>query len=90
MSNTTSATIEIYSKTHCPYCVKAKLLLDQLGATYQEYNIETEATRFAELRERRPSARTVPQIFIDGHGVGGCDDLYALHEQGELLPLLRL
>lgn len=84
------ATIEIYSKTHCPYCVKAKLLFDQLGVSYTEFNIETDPDRFTELRTRRPSARTVPQIFIDGHAVGGCDDLYALHEQGELRPLLGL
>lgn len=84
------AKVEIYTKVHCPYCVKAKMLLDKLGVQYTEFNIETDPDRLNELRERRPSARTVPQVFIDGNGIGGCDDLYALYDKGDLMPLLGL
>lgn len=84
------AKVEIYTKDHCAYCTKAKLLLDQLHADYVELHIGKEPERLDELRARRPSARTMPQIFIGGQGIGGCDDLYALHEAGKLAPLLEI
>lgn len=82
------AFVEIYTKDYCPYCDKAKLLLDQLNVDYVEIDLVAEPARFDELRVRRPSARTVPQIFINDTGIGGCDDLYALHESGKLKPML--
>lgn len=85
-----SAKVEIYTKDYCPYCTKAKLLLDQLGAAYVEYNIQHDADKMAELQERRPGSRTVPQIFIAGAPIGGCDDMYALQAEGKLKPLLGL
>lgn len=83
-----NAPVEIYSKDYCPYCTKAKVLLDTLGISYTEYDITRDAERQAEMLTRRPSARTVPQIFINGAGIGGCDDLYALHNAGKLLAML--
>ena len=83
------ARVEIYTKDYCPYCDKAKLLLDQLLAEYMEIDLTATPAKLEELLERRPSARTVPQIFINGQGIGGCDDLYDLHAQGKLVPLLK-
>ena len=82
------ARVEVFSKDYCPYCVKAKLLLEQLGAVVMEYDIGRDEAAMADLQARVPSARTVPQIFINMRHVGGCDDLYALHERGGLIPLL--
>ena len=84
-----SAHVEIYSKDYCPYCTKAKVLLDTLGVAYTEYDITRDADRQAEMLTRRPSARTVPQIFINNTGIGGCDDLYALHNTGKLKGMLE-
>jgi glutaredoxin 3 len=86
---TKTAKIEVYIKDYCPYCTKAKLLLDQLGLGYTTHDITHNPEGYAEIQARRPGARTVPQIFIDGTGIGGCDDLYALHAAGGLLPLVQ-
>ncbi len=81
--------IEVYTKDYCPYCDKAKLLLTQLGFSYSEIDLSKHPEQLEELRKRNPSARTVPQIFINGTPVGGCDDLYALHAKGELFALVN-
>ncbi|PZP39750.1 MAG: glutaredoxin 3 [Pseudomonas fluorescens] len=83
------AFVEIYTKDHCPYCVKAKLLLDQLNVDYVEIDLSEQPEKYDELAIRRPNARTVPQIFINDTGIGGCDDLYALHDTGQLKPMLE-
>jgi glutaredoxin 3 len=82
------AKVEIYTKDYCPYCDKAKLLLDQLNVDYLEIDLVAESEKYDELHERRPSARTVPQIFINNEGIGGCDDLYALYDAGKLTGML--
>ncbi len=82
------ATIVIYSTETCPYCVQAKKLLDSKGVTYTEIFVDknpAERDTMVELSGRR----TVPQIFIDGQHIGGCDDLYALDQAGKLDPLLQ-
>ncbi|OIQ01180.1 MAG: glutaredoxin 3 [Zetaproteobacteria bacterium CG06_land_8_20_14_3_00_59_53] len=77
--------IEIYSSSWCPYCVRAKALLQKKGLEFTEYNIETDPARREEMLERSEGARTVPQIFInDRHVLGGCDGLYALEKRNEL------
>ena len=81
--------VEIYSKDFCPYCDRAKALLEQLGRTYVEKRVDLNPSDFDELRSRAPQARTMPQIFINDHHVGGCDDLYALHDQGKLDQLFE-
>ena len=81
--------VEIYSKDFCPYCDRAKALLEQLGRTYVEKRVDLNPNDFDELRSRAPQARTMPQIFINDHHVGGCDDLYALHDQGKLDQLFE-
>lgn len=81
------AKIEIYTKPYCPYCERAKALLEQKGAEYKEIVASSDPKLRAEMNER--SGRfTYPQIFIDDLHVGGCDDLMALNQRGGLDPLL--
>lgn len=82
--------VEIYTKWGCPYCVRAKALLDGKGVTYTEYDITLGGPKRAEMLERVPGASTVPQILIDDRAVGGCDDIHALDRAGKLDPLLGL
>jgi len=84
------ANIEVYSGDFCPYCVKAKSLLKNKGLEFSEYNVKRDMNRQAEMAERAPGARTIPQIFINDRHVGGCDDLYALEKRGELDNWLTL
>jgi glutaredoxin 3 len=78
----------VYSTTVCPYCVRAKMLLDKKGATYEEINLTKNPDRHNEMLEKTGGKRTVPQIFIGDKHVGGCDDLYELELDGELDGLL--
>lgn len=82
--------IEIYTKWGCPYCVRAKALLDGKGMTYTEYDITMGGPKRDEMQARVPGAKTVPQILIDDQPVGGCDDLHALDRAGKLDPMLGL
>jgi GrxC family glutaredoxin len=75
--------IEVYSKDWCPYCDRAKALLDARGLTYEAIDVTDDAEREREMR-RRSRRRTVPQIFIDGAHVGGYDDLVAFDARGNL------
>lgn len=81
------AQIEIYTTTYCPYCVRAKELLDKKGQAYTEINAEDDAVRESMIA-KAGGRRTVPQIFINGTHVGGCDDLYALDKAGKLDAML--
>ncbi len=79
--------IEIYTQPWCPYCARAMKLLDGKGAAYREIDAPGGTPARAESLQR--SGRTsVPQIFIDGRHIGGCDDLMALDRAGKLDPLL--
>lgn len=82
------STVEIYTADYCPYCHKAKTLLDAKGVEYTEYPVENDPAKRAEM-ETRSQRRTVPQIFIDGTAIGGCDDLYALDASQKLDDLLK-
>ena len=82
--------VEIYTKWGCPYCVGAKALLDRKGVTYVEYDITMGGPRRAEMQERVPGARTVPQVLIDNTPYGGYDDISKLDREGRLDPLLGL
>ena len=66
--------VEIYSKSNCSFCDKAKYYFDQNDITFQEHNVEIPET-FKILMERNPNARTMPQIFIDDKLIGGYTDL---------------
>jgi glutaredoxin 3 len=82
------ATVEIYTWSYCPFCLRAKSLLDRKGVAYQEHHIDgDEAAR--QVMARRANGRTsVPQIFINNRSIGGCDALQALERQGRLDALL--
>lgn len=82
--------IEIYTKLYCGYCFRAKQLLDAKGVAYTEYDVTLGGKEKAELKARKPDYATVPQVFIDGRAIGGCDDLHRLDAAGELDPLLGL
>lgn len=82
--------VEIYTKWGCPYCVAAKSLLDKKGVAYEEYDVTMGGPKKAEMLERVPGARTVPQVIVDGKALGGFDDISALNSRGELDPILGL
>ena len=83
-----TANVEIYTKFACPYCVRAKQLLDSKGVPYTEYDITMGGAKRDEMVARVPGARTVPQILINDTPIGGSDDLRALENQGKLDALL--
>lgn len=82
------ARIEIYTSPACGYCHAAKRLLNAKGASFTEYDTWAQPHLKAEMLGRSGGRRTVPQIFIDGRHIGGCDDLHALDRAGGLDPLL--
>ncbi len=82
------ATVEIYSKTFCSYCVRAKRLLETKRIGFLEYLIDGDADKRQEMIQRANGRTTVPQIFIDGRHVGGCSELLALESDGKLNDLL--
>jgi glutaredoxin 3 len=81
--------IIVYSKAYCPYCHAAKALLKQKGAAFIEIDLTTDAEGQRAMTKRAGGRSTVPQIFIDGRHIGGCDDLHALDARGGLDPLLK-
>lgn len=81
-------TVEIYTTSICGFCTAAKRLLDSKGIEYTETDVMRDPTKRAEMMQRSNGGRTVPQIFIDGSPIGGCDDLYALEQRGKLDPML--
>ena len=82
------AKVEIYTKTTCPYCIRAKLLLQRKGAELDEIGVDFGGEQKQEMIQRTGGRTTVPQIFIDGKHVGGCDDLFELEDAGKLDDLL--
>ncbi len=83
-----SANVEIYTWATCPYCIRAKQLLKRKDVSFTEYSIDGDNQARAAMSERAGGRRSVPQIFIDGQHVGGCDDIHALDAQGKLDALL--
>lgn len=81
-------TVEIYTWSRCPFCIRAKGLLDQKGIDYTEYVIDGDEAARSEMSKRADGRRSLPQIFINDHHVGGCDDLMALDAKGGIEPLL--
>jgi len=79
--------IEIYSSQWCPFCVRAKMLLDSKQVEYTEIDVDQQPQQRALMTERTQRT-SVPQIFVGSTHVGGCDELYALERQGQLDALL--
>jgi glutaredoxin 3 len=80
--------VRLYTTPICPYCVRAKSLLKKKGVAFEEVDVMMDSGAREEMEDRTGGARTVPQIFIGDTHVGGCDELYALENQGKLDPLL--
>jgi len=82
------AKVEIYTTMICPYCFRAKRLLDDRQVQYEEIDVMCDSGRRAEMVQRAGGRTSVPQIFINGQHVGGSDELYALDRAGRLAPML--
>lgn len=83
-----AANVEIYTWSTCPFCIRAKALLNKKGVEFTEYCIDGDEAARAKMAARASGRRSLPQIFINDQHVGGCDDLHALDSQGRLDPLL--
>ena len=81
--------VEMYCTAVCPYCLRARKLLEKKGVDWEEIRVDLEPERRDEM-ENRSGRETVPQIFIDDHHVGGFDDMVELDIDGELDKLLGL
>ncbi|HEX8622239.1 MAG TPA: glutaredoxin 3 [Allosphingosinicella sp.] len=81
--------VEIYTKFGCPYCARAKALLEAKGVDYEEFELNSTPGKREEMLQRAPGRTTVPQIFINGRHVGGSDDLAELEGSGRLDALLE-
>jgi glutaredoxin 3 len=82
------APVVIYTRAYCSYCDWAKELLQRKGIAFTEIDVTGNRERRAEMTDRAHGRMTTPQIFIGAAHVGGCDELYALDQAGELDPLL--
>ena len=82
------AKVEIYTKTHCGYCWRARGLLEGKQIAFDEYVIDGGGPKRDEMIQRAGGRTTVPQIFIDGRHIGGCSDLLELERNGRLDALL--
>jgi len=80
--------IEIYTTRFCGFCIAAKRLLASKNVSFTEIDVGAAPEKRAEMMARANGGRTVPQIFIGGQHVGGCDELYALENQGKLSGML--
>ncbi|KAE8021519.1 hypothetical protein FH972_007403 [Carpinus fangiana] len=82
--------VVVFSKTYCPFCVNVKQLLTQLGANFKaiELDIESDGSEIQAALAEWTKQKTVPNVFIGGNHIGGCDATTALHKEGKLVPLL--
>jgi glutaredoxin 3 len=82
------AKVEIYTWSSCPFCIRAKSLLNGKGVAFTERGIDGDENARAQMAERANGRRSLPQIFINDQHIGGCDDIYALEASGQLDALL--
>lgn len=80
--------VEIYTTPSCPYCHAAKRLLAKKGASFEETDVSRDPDLRQAMSARAGGRRSVPQIFVNGRHLGGCDDIHALDHAGKLDPLL--
>ena len=83
-----TAKVEMYTKVFCPYCIRAKALLEGKGIEIVDIPAANDKAKRAEMNQRSHGRNTFPQIFIGGKHVGGCDDLMALERAGKLDAML--
>ncbi|KAE9449119.1 hypothetical protein C3L33_18983, partial [Rhododendron williamsianum] len=82
--------VVVFSKTSCPYCVSVKKLFTDIGATFKAVELDSEAdgTEIQAALKEWTGQKTVPNVFIGGNHIGGCDATTAMHKGGKLMPLL--
>ena len=80
--------VTIYTKMYCPYCDAAMALLRKKNAAFEEIAVDGDSAKQRAMAERAGGRASVPQIFIGGAHIGGCDDLHALDHAGKLDPML--
>lgn len=83
-----TANVEIYTWGTCPFCIRAKALLDKKGVKYTEYRIDGDYETREKMKQRAEGRGSLPQIFINNQPIGGCNELYSLESMGELDSLL--
>ena len=83
-----TATVEIYTWSTCPFCLRAKSLLNKKGVDFTEYSIDGDEDARAKMAQRANGKRSLPQIFINDNHIGGCDDIHGLDRQGKLDEML--
>ena len=81
--------VEIYTWRFCPFCIRAKSLLEKKNITFTEHKIDGDDNARALMIKRANGRRTVPQIFINNEAIGGCDELYKLDQEEKLDSLLN-
>ena len=81
--------VEIYTWQYCPFCIRAKSLLNKKNIDFIEYKIDGDESAREKMSERANGRRSLPQIFINNKGIGGCDDLYKLEEDNRLDSLIE-
>ena len=84
------AKVEIYTWQFCPFCIRAKALLNAKGVKYKEYPIDGDDEARKAMAIKAQGRKSVPQIFIDNEGIGGCDELHALERSNQLDQMLGL
>ena len=82
------SSVEIYTWRFCPFCLRAKALLNEKGIQFTEYSIDGDNEARTKMSERAGGLRTVPQIFINGKSIGGCDELYELERTNKLNEII--
>lgn len=88
-TKTQKAKVQIYTWDHCPYCQRARALLDSKQISYEQIRLDGDEPAREELSKRtKGNRKSVPQVFIDGVSMGGCDDLHTLEDSGELDSLV--
>ncbi|MEE8434495.1 MAG: glutaredoxin 3 [bacterium] len=80
--------VVMYTTTYCGYCHRAKMLMEEKQVPFEEINLDLQPERYGEMLSRAEGRRTVPQIFVNGQGIGGCDEMYDLERKGQLDELL--
>ena len=80
--------VEIYTWQYCPFCIRAKSLLNKKNIDFIEYKIDGDESAREKMSMRANGKRSLPQIFIDDNSIGGCDDLYSLEEENKLDSLI--
>ncbi len=82
--------VELYTTETCPYCIRARKLLEKKGVQYTEYRVDLKPELRPEMEARASGCTSVPQIFVDEQHIGGCDDMYELDFDGRLDAMLGI